>query len=645
MAFDFSQGDVVTPASSSGGGGFNFQNGQVVPQASQTSAPVPGDSISSFAKGSFDTAASGFSDLKDIASGPNSQDMQDVQDATRGGGFGAGVAQSVAGAAKTTERAVGDVGKMVGGAMGTVASPILGPVSKVGSEIGEKIGSAIPSDIAMKFEDMLRSHPEIGKNATDIMNMANLAFSEKAAPAVKGAAEGTMGAADSALGGIKTKISAGNVDPRLEASASRVGTSDVSALDKYNEFAKKEDAAKTDVKADGAGETVGSRIGDAYDAVIKQRQDAGKQMGDEIKKFGDKPTPIDESIGSFQKDLIDNGATYDAIKHQVDGGPTSKFSTTDKTILTKYATELQALGKNPTAAQLDAFISRMPKEIEGLKATSGINFQTNAERLVNNNISSLRESLGKVGTPEYNAARKAYADHSQFLDEGAKYLGGKTQSGDYSRDFSVAKSSVQSLLSGGKKDWLMELENKTGYPALDEATLASQAMKDAGNAKGESLLKLMSDKPPTTSGGVTKQMIDWGAAKIKNAVVGSPADQTRTFLKSLQGDKSTPASDYLKSTKNLQIGLSIKSTVKSPNTIAGKLSPLDYKAIKEYIGVKQGGGNAQVPFKVYSDLEDVLEKHGLSDTGNKPTFSSENALVDYLTSVTDSYDNLGDSKK
>lgn len=317
-------------------------------------------------------------------------------------------------------------------------------------------------------------------------------------------------------------------------------------LQAYDQFATQEAKHLGDIKHDPAISMVGERLGNAFSdskyvgpngekSVIEQRKIAGKTMSDELAKTATKPVNTKGAFGNFQSELIDNGAHYDAINGELVTGKTSKFASDDKRILTKYASELQSLGSNPTMKQVDAFISRMPKEIDGLKAERGITFNTNAERLIKTNLNDLRTALGKAGTKEYSAARKSYADLSKFIDEGASHLGKMTQSGDFAKDASVAKSAVQSVLNNGKKDWLIELEKKTGYPALDEATLALQAMKDAGDAKGSSLLQLMTDgaSVPTTPHGLAGMIVGFGGKMASKAVLGSKAEQTRAFLKSL----------------------------------------------------------------------------------------------------------------
>ena len=92
---------------------------------------------------------------------------------------------------------------------------------------------------------------------------------------------------------------------------------------------------------------------------------------------------------------------------------------------------------------------------------------------------------------------------------------------------------MQSILNNGKKDWLIKLEELTGYPALDRAVIALQAMKDAGDFRGLSLLQTLSAGGAPTLGGVTGQIVNLATDLGKRAVLGTAEDQTRAFLSSL----------------------------------------------------------------------------------------------------------------
>jgi len=341
----------------------------------------------------------------------------------------------------------------------------------------------------------------------------------------------------------KTALSRSNVPENFQASVERLSrpkvttkgaTPQKSPSQKYQEYYKQEQKFKTDIKQDTAVSKVGEDIGNQFDTVIAKRRSAGKVMGDEIVKVGSKKIDITESFPKLEVELKNNGVTYS--KGKVKLSDTSKITIQDANLLNNYITELNKLGTNPTAAQLDAFLSRTPENLKIFKAKNNITSTTNGERMIKGNLSEIRNSL--IKDPQlavYAKARKSYADLSDFIDEGISYLGKKTQSGDYAKDASIAKSSVQSILNNGKKDWLLKLEDLTGYPAVDNAMLALQAMKDAGNFRGNSLLELLTsgENIPTSKLGVIEKVLQAGYEKGKKAFTGSPSEQTIRLIEEI----------------------------------------------------------------------------------------------------------------
>lgn len=447
--------------------------------------------------------------------------------------------------------------------------------------VDKNTGTTLPSPTAEALHTWAQAHPEAAKNLMDVVNVgaAGVGGSEgilgkeaanttvgEGVNAVKNSVQDAHGAVHeflntpypesvgsagpSLLERTKNSLATNSVSPQTQVSAERLAKQaplqgagaarQAKPLDVYNEFAGQQDRHLADIKQDPAISIVGSRIGDAFKDVVKQRQEAGKTMASELEGFANKPVDASTAQTALSKELSANNLIHNAGEGELTAKGQTKMSAPDQKILEHYANELHELGPKPTAADLDAFLGRIPNDIKGLKATNGINFKTNAERIISSNMNMLRDSLTSMSTPAYKDARTQYADLSNFVKEGAPFLGKVTQSGDFAKDASIAKSAVQSVLNNGKKDWLLKLEEHTGYPALDEATLALQAMKDSGDFKGNSLLDLMTNNGkeiPTTPKGVVGRLLDWSAAKGKDMLVGSPADQTRQYLQSLEKTK------------------------------------------------------------------------------------------------------------
>lgn len=356
--------------------------------------------------------------------------------------------------------------------------------------------------------------------------------------------KGTKNVSD-VLTDTKRYFSRSNVPENLGSSVERLTTQTIKTpkgetvkynpLQKYNEFYEQEIKFKADIKQDMAAGKVGERIGDAFDGVIKKRREVGETMSNEIKKIGNIRTPIEETFPKLETELFDNGLIYE--KGKLIPTRTSKVTSQDIGLLEEYVAGLKELGANPTAAELDSFLSKIPKELDVFKSKNNITKVTNGERIVNNHLRELRSNLSPDKNPlfaDYFKARSDYAELTKFLDEGSSFLGKKTQAGDYAKDASVAKSSVQSILNQGKKDWLIKLEDLTGYPALDEAVLALQAMKDAGNPMGHSLLELVTKGSiPLSPKGAFQKAIEVGLEYGKTKFVGSPSEQTKRIIQEM----------------------------------------------------------------------------------------------------------------
>lgn len=357
-------------------------------------------------------------------------------------------------------------------------------------------------------------------------------------------ADDAVRAASEIKDNVRVVMATKGVNPQLEKSAERLfleGTSKKieNPLASYEKFLAQSKNSLKDIKVDPAISQVGSKIGDAFEKVVAQRRVVGRKMGEELKKVGSIKTNIDDAFTGFETSLKDSDLVFNGMTKRLVPGKTSKMTTEDLSMLEDYIKEFNKLGVEPTIAEIDGFLGRTQSMVNNFKSAKGIVQTTNAERLIKGSQSALREQFdpaktGNAALKKYADARKAYAQLSDFLDEGAGYLGKYTQSGDFVKDASIAKSAVQSILNNGKKDFLIKLESLTGYPAIDEAVLALQAMKDAGDFRGLSLLETMSDGAvPTSKAGFTQKIIDFAVDAGKRIVAGTPEEQTRAFLTEL----------------------------------------------------------------------------------------------------------------
>lgn len=317
-----------------------------------------------------------------------------------------------------------------------------------------------------------------------------------------------------------------------------IKSSSASPLERYDKFYSQELKFKEDTIQDTALGKVGETIGNKYQTVVQARRKVGAAIEEELKVIGGQELDISHRFYSLETELANNGAIYS--NGNLIFNRASRFSTQDKKLLEAYIDEFNKLGGNPTVEELNAFVSRMPNELSELKAAQNVTKVTNAERIAKGHMAQLRREFDRF--KEFKNLRDDYSSLTLFLDEGSRFLGRKTQTGDYAKDASLAKSSVQSILNQGKKDWLLQLEELTGYPAMDESMLALQAMRDAGNFRGESLLELLSPKT-----GVIPKNVGEAAEKVKDVglyfLIGNDAAQTRRVIQARMdaGLETTPS--------------------------------------------------------------------------------------------------------
>lgn len=444
---------------------------------------------------------------------------------------------------------------------------------------------------------------------------------------------------------LKTSIAKNNVNPQLESSAKRLfleGTNKLeSPVATYEKYLTQSKSAIEDIKVDPAISTVGENIGNAFEKVINQRKNVGKILGEELTKNGKIKINVSEPKSAFLNELGNNGLSYNPKTNSLTSFQGTKFVPEEISMLNKFTKNLKALGDNPSVSSIDNFITKTRSELNFTKGKTGVMGTTNAERIINEGISNLKQSLNpavnkNASLAKYWQANQAYSDLSSFVDEGSTFLGKKTLSGDFAKDASLAKSSVQSILNQGKKDFLIELQNLTGYDAIDDSVMALQAMTDAGDYRGLSLLQAISDSGiPTSKTGMSQKIIDYFMEKAGRAVLGTPEQQTRAFLQSLEKTpiknattntvKSIPAKTGETINKSNQMINSAKvinqnknSNTVTPNTTAANAKSISNRIMSETIPqekslIKKAVDNTKKIIKQMNDSNRGFVK--LSDSG------------------------------
>lgn len=433
-------------------------------------------------------------------------------------------------------------------------------------------------DAGKVFNDLLTIGTSfIGGEAPKVLKGSLGGLAEITTPVVK-SIDDVLNSAKRLKDDIQLTVAKKNVNPQLESSANRLfldGTkrldSPIATYDKYLEQSKK---ALNDIRIDPAISEVGSKMGDAFDTVVKQRQSVGKVLGKELKANGKIKIDISDTRSNLLNELDNSGLSYNPKTNELTSFQGSRFAPEEVSMLNDFVKSLNTLGDNPTVSQIDNFIAKTRTTLDFTKGKSGVMGTTNAERIINGGVAKLKETLnpsvnGNTALSKYWRANNAYSRLSDFIDEGSTFLGKKTLSGDYAKDASVAKNSVQSILNQGKKDFMIKLEALTGYPAIDDAVLALQAMKDAGDFRGLSLLQAMSDSGgiPTSKAGFTQQILDYTVKKGGEFVAGTPEQQTRALLQDLSNKAQNAKPTNTKAKTRAKVGDKTNNINQSNNNI------------------------------------------------------------------------------
>lgn len=418
-------------------------------------------------------------------------------------------------------------------------------------------GGGVAKDAVAPALDIATQAAKVGaeKVIAPVIDAAKAGVKNTASAVIKPVKEAVVAAAP--VEKLKAKLGGKNAARGLEASATRLAdhapligagaAREAKPLDIYNTAA--EDAAthlSDPTRVDKPTENFGkNEVANAFDQVVKAKRDAGDAMSAELDKpeVGNIKTNVEDARNGIAKELSQQKLEYDSKKGIVSATGQTPIGKTGQSQLESYLKELSGLGNKPTVTDVNNFVRRITEENDLYKQKNQITGTTNVERIIKNNLSALRDTISAKATG--NNALKAYSDSksevarlSKIVDAGIPLLGKKSLEGGYIRDASTAKRAIQSLSDGGAKDFLRALEKETGNPLLDKAFVILQAEKDAGITSAHSLLDMFGkDSALKVPNSVRGKIMDWALNHTVKGITGSPADQTRAFLKSLEEKK------------------------------------------------------------------------------------------------------------
>ncbi len=401
--------------------------------------------------------------------------------------------------------------------------------------------------------------------ATKAKEFVSNVFTPKAEAATEATAAGTRGAAATpkvpavSTTGIRGKLDEMALNSGMDKQTQTIlrkplpgekPAQTAARLEKdYAKYSKAEEAYKVDPSGDNGLQVVGTEIGNGYKDVIKKQQELGKLIG-QARKESTSLVDIKPAVESLQKNIADSGLikTKKGYKVGPDGTPLAPH---DISMLKTAEADLKKLGKNPTAQAVSNFKTQLSAKVDFAKGKSALYKPTNAERIIGNIYHELDNGLNVKGKPDLQgiyAMNKEYSRLNNLLEAGDGILGKKTLSGDFTHDAGLAKASIKSLHSGGKKDFLVALGKETGNDYIQKATVAAQAMKDAGNYQQASLLEELANgiagnndqlRVSIGKGGIRPQaIVRESVGKVVDTAVGrmtkSPKERTIRYIK--EGD-------------------------------------------------------------------------------------------------------------
>lgn len=187
-----------------------------------------------------------------------------------------------------------------------------------------------------------------------------------------------------------------------------------------------------------------------------------------------------------------------------------KLTEAERKLVNGYLKELDSLGKNPTAASVDALIDKLQAIMFEKKAVGAIPMTGRVKSFLNQSLGELNGKLKNavdtaLGSKDYSALNGAYRSRIKIFNALNRALGEEGQKGGslFSRFFSS---------SGGTpvKNLFAEIKQIYGVDLAHDATLAKFVMDTLGDTRSNTYLKL----PPTSPAGIINRGLEWAENKM-----------------------------------------------------------------------------------------------------------------------------------
>ncbi len=424
------------------------------------------------------------------------------------------------------------VGQVAGGINDVIGEGIKSIAPGIPKAIGAIAGTKPAQDIAQRYSDWAKQHPDAAKNLEAIVNIASLI------PEGAGAKMAGESVAENApklageLGDVGTKIGSklGNAPADLKGVVQKSVTSipeNVKSmlqttinpaetqknLTKYFNIGK--DAKATTGVATPLDVAGKNELGGALKDIKGQLAEAGKAKTAALAESGSKIVPIKDAYATLGKNLSERlGTAYDGAGNLVSTEGRQSLvigNKADENIVKLAHDAIQDLRRTPTLQKVNDVVDRLQNQLYKSRVLGAEPITDQTKAVINTFTHDLNEAATKIGGDAYKTANDTYSQLRPIHDDLSNRLGSNMKNAG-----SVMKR-IFSPQDGGTKDLVSKIEQITGRKINDHATLAKFAMDSLGDARAKSLL----EKVPAGSG-ITMKIINGILEKMQNpeAVAG-----------------------------------------------------------------------------------------------------------------------------
>ena len=353
-----------------------------------------------------------------------------------------------------------------------------------------------------KLRDLAVKNPEIAKDVEDIFNLVTTGGGAKVAEVgvegvAKAGAEQVVKGMDT-LTGLTNKVAdipknfIDNVTLSKIDSKTKTILSET-PVEKLNLAIKQGEEALADPRKFTPLENAGLQLKQADKLIKNDLSTIGSQKAELLNSVGKTRTP-GIAVRQIEK-----------IKPLLQ----SKLTDSERSLVNQYLSELESLGKNPSASSVDATIDKLQATLFEKKGGVAIPTTPRIKSFINKSLGELNTELkttvdDALGSDAYSAINSQYASKLNLFNKLNKALGEEGLKGG-----SLAKRFF-SPSDAGTKQLFSDIKTYYGIDLAQDVTLAKFVMDTLGDVRATSMLEL----PPTTPAGFISKGVDMVEKKL-----------------------------------------------------------------------------------------------------------------------------------